>query len=130
MFVSPQEAARMIDGFMLGAVIQQDPFLEEFGSLPEEPPDEAPCWDAQPKEESHMEQGTLFDFPSPEPPKPKATHPVHSQKPTKPVTAPGRQDELPPPYVPRHYTLAEHLQWFNGDLTLALHWFNKQSIKE
>ena len=127
--VSPQEAARMIDGFMLGAVMQQDPFLEEFGSLPEEPPDEDPCWDAKPNEEPRLEQGTLFDFPSPEPPKQKETHPARSQKPTKPVTTPVRQDELPPPYVPRHITYDEYLRVFNGDHSLTLYWFNKQAIK-
>lgn len=128
MYVSPQEAARMIDSFMLGAVMQQDPFLDEFGSLPEEPPDDDPCWDVKPKEEPRLEQGTLFDFSPTEPPKPKATHPVRSQKPTKPVTEPAKQGELPPPYVPRHYTLAEHLQWFDGDLTLASHWHGKQAM--
>ncbi|MBO6031733.1 MAG: hypothetical protein J6Q22_09690 [Prevotella sp.] len=110
--------------------MQQDPFLEEFGSLPEEPPDEDPCWDAKPNEEPCLEQGSLFDFPSPEPQKQKATHPVRSQKPTKPVTAPDRKDELPPPYVPRHITYNEYLKVFNGDHTLASHWFNKKSIKE
>ena len=97
--------------------MQQDPFLEEFGSLPEEPPDEDPCWDAKPNEEPRLEQGTLFDFPSPEPPKPRATHPVRSQKPTKPVTAPVRQHELPPPYVPRHITYDEYLK--KGFIPLA-----------
>lgn len=60
MFVTPQQAARMLDDFMLGAVMQQDPLLEEFGNLPDEPPDDDPAWDAKPKEESNLEQGTLF----------------------------------------------------------------------
>ena len=110
--------------------MQQDPFLEEFGSLPEEPPDEDPCWDAKPNEEPSLEQGTLFDFPYPESPKPKATHPVRSQKPTKPVTAPVRQDEFPPPYVQRHIPYSEYLEVFCGDRALAMFWFNRQPIKE
>ena len=110
--------------------MQQDPFLEEFGSLPEEPPDEDPCWDVKPKEEPCLEQGILFDFPPTEPPKPKATHPVRPKKPTKPAVAPIRSDELPKPYVPRHITYNEYLKVFNGDHSLTLYWFNKQAIKE
>ena len=128
MFVSPQAAARMIDGFMVGAVMQQDPFLEEFGSLPEEPPDEDPCWDAKQKSESSLEQGMLFSLP--EPPKPKAIHPTRPKKPTTAAIAPIRSDELPPPYVPRHIPYNEYLKVFNGDHSLTLYWFNQQAIKE
>ena len=124
--VSPQEAARMISGFLLGAAMQQDPFLDELGSIPEEPPDEDPCWDAKPNEEPSLEQGTLFDLPSQEPKKPKATHPVRSQKQTKPVTEPVKQVELPKPYVPYHYPFKDFLKFFCGDYKLAMHWFSKQ----
>lgn len=101
----------MLDGFMLGAVMKQDPLLEEFGALPEELPNEDPCWDSKTKGEPCPEQ---------EPKKPRA-HPVRSQKPTNPVIASVRHNEIPPPYL---------LQWFNWDLMFASHRHGMQSIKE
>ena len=130
-FVSPKEAARMLDGFMIGAVMQQDPYLEEFGNLPEEPPDEDPCWDSQPKDALRLEQGTLFDLPEAVPQEPKAVHPTVSPKPTNTSTNPRQPDpDKPQPYVPRHITYAEFLKVFNGDTHLASYWFDKQNMKE
>lgn len=132
MFVSPQEVARMLDGFMLGAVMQEDPTLEELGSLPEEPPDDDPCWDMKSttgKDSPMLEQGTLFDIPEESPKKKRVIHPT--QKPNPPMQA---VKEEPPslvlkPYAPRYISYREYLQIFNGDHSLAMHWFNKQPSK-
>lgn len=127
MFVSPQEAARMLDGFILGAVMQQDPFLEEFGSLPEEPPDEDPCWDSKPNEEHRIEQGTLFDEPAPQQ---KLTPQPVSRPIAKPIArAEPEPRNVPQPYKPKHIPYRDYLRVFNGSSSLALYWFNKQAIK-
>ena len=155
MFVSPNQAARMLDDFMLGAVMQQDPFLEQFGTLPEEPPDDDPCWDAMPIGDdepiptatpiatptevhtrdttttpTHMEQGLLFGCETmptiPTKPSPQSKH-------TKPQSS---QDTKPsstlqlPIYEPHHIPYADFLKMFNGITQLAIYWFNKQNMKE
>ena len=143
--VSPQEAARMIDGFMLGAVMQQDPFLEQFGTLPEEPPDEDPCWDAVPTE---GEVGTNTDTPTVAPPPPSQRLEQGSlfgdekkvAGPTNPSTQMGRpkpravREERHSPqipiYEPHHIPYADFLKMFNGIASLAMYWFEKQKIKE
>ena len=130
MYVTPRQAARMLDDFMLGAVMQQDPLLEEFGNMPDEPQDDDPAWDMPDADESggnpSLEQGTLFEMPSrvnrKDNPHPKKHERTNTERRVTP------RDEMPPPYVPRHHSLAEHLQWFNGDLTLASHWHRKQSM--
>lgn len=152
MFVSPQEAARMIDGFMLGAVMQQDPFLEQFGELPDEPSDDAPCWDAMPigddgddkadttmvstenpapiQPPQHMEQGLLFGeeamptIPTKPSPQSKRSKPPSSQD-----TKPSSTLQLPI-YEPHHIPYADYLKMFNGITQLAIYWFNKQNMKE
>lgn len=136
--VSPREAMEYIDAFCLGAVMQEDPYLEQFGSLPDEPPDEDPCWDApvsdaEPKEEAPppLEQGLLFDFPQSEPKeaahppaKPKAVAPSERRAPTAPPHS------TPTPYTPAHIPYRQWLDIFCGDTTLALFYFNHQAIKE
>ena len=150
--VSPQEAARMIDGFMLGAVMQQDPFLEQFGELPDEPPDDDPCWDAMPigddgddksdttmvstenpetiQPPQHMEQGLLFGeealptIPTKTSPQSKRSKPPSSQD-----TKPSSTLQLPI-YEPHHISYADYLKMFNGITQLAIYWFNKQNMKE
>lgn len=156
MFVSPTQAATMIEDFMLGAVMQQDPFLEQFGEFPDEPPDDDPCWDAMPigddgddKAETtmvstenpatiqppqHMEQGLLFGeeaMPTiPNKPSPQTrkdtTAPGHKADNSKPVNP--RPSAVPPPYTPRHYPYKEILKWFNGDTALATHYFTNQKV--
>lgn len=155
MFVSPTQAATMIEDFMLGAVMQQDPFLEQFGELPDEPPDDDPCWDAMPIGDdeptptatpvatptelhnrattttpTHMEQGLLFGYEAmPTIP----TKPSPQSKRSKPTSS---QDTKPsstlqlPIYEPHHIPYADYLKMFNGISELALYWFNKQKMKE
>lgn len=138
MFVSPSDAATMINDFCIGAVMQEDPYLEQFGSLPDEPPDENPCWDstvakAEPKEEAPppLEQGLLFDFPPSEPKaaahppaKPKAAAPSERRAPTAPTHS------TQTPYTPTHIPYRQWLDIFCGDTSLALFYFNHQAIKE
>lgn len=82
-------------------------------------------------EETRLEQGSLFDFGTPAPKRPKVeNHPTRSQKATKPIATTVKPTEAPRPYVPRHYTYAEHLEWFNGMHSLSQYWFNKQNVKE
>jgi len=72
MSIGFDSAARELENFFLGAVMQQDPFLEEFSTLPDEPPDAEPCHTDQSVARSEpLEQGTLFDLPEPEPRKPR-----------------------------------------------------------
>ena len=131
--VSPREAIEYIDAFCLGAVMQEDPYLEQFGSLPDEPPDEDPCWDAAPDREEKpkpMEQGLLFDFPTPSPKGDQASaHPQHKAKPTARTDIPAKPSALKP-YVPAHIPYRQWLDIFCGDSTLALFYFNHQAIKE
>lgn len=152
MFVGPNQAARMLDDFMLGAVMQQDPFLEQFGELPDEPPDDDPCWDAMPigdddddkadttvvstenpatiQPPQHMEQGLLFGeeamptIPTKPSPQSKRSKPPSSQD-----TKPSSTQQLPI-YEPHHIPYADFLKMFNGISELALYWFNKQALKE
>ena len=129
MFVSPSQAARMLDDFMIGAVMQQDPFLEEFGNLPDEPPDEDSAWNVPDTDESGgdgLEQGMLFDLPRQEQRMAKP-HPPKSVRQSATPTA-KRAEEMPPPYVPRHFEFAEYLSWFNGDCALAAYWHGKQNM--
>lgn len=152
MFVSPNQAATMLNDFMLGAVMQQDPFLEQFGELPDEPPDDDPCWDAMPigddgddkadttmvstenpatiQPPQHMEQGLLFGeeamptIPTKPSPQSKRSKPQSSQD-----TKPSSTLQLPI-YEPHHIPYADFLKMFNGITQLAIYWFNKQNMKE
>lgn len=152
MFVSPNQAATMLNDFMLGAVMQQDPFLEQFGELPDEPPDDDPCWDAMPigddgddkadttmvstenpatiQPPQHMEQGLLFGeeamptIPTKPSPQSKCSKPQSSQD-----TKPSSTLQLPI-YEPHHIPYADFLKMFNGITQLAIYWFNKQNMKE
>lgn len=83
------------------------------------------------REETRLEQGTLFDFGTPSPKNTKvANHPTRLKKAMNPSVVSVKPDELPKPYVPRHHTYSEHLKWFNGIHDLALYWFNHQDIKD
>lgn len=145
MFVGPNQAARMLADFMLGAVMQEDPFLEQFGTLPEEPPDEDPCWDAVPTE---GEDGSNTDTSTVTPPPPSQRleqvdlfgEEKKIDVPTNPSTQMGRpkpravREERPSPklpiYEPHHIPYADFLKMFNGIAPLAMYWFEKQKIKE
>lgn len=127
MSIGYDSAARELENFFLGAVMQQDPFLEEFSTLPDEPPDAEPCHTDQSVARSEpLEQGTLFDLPEPAQRKPKATHPTVTQKPTA-TTDPDLPK--PKPYSLHHIPYADFKRIFNGDSALALYWFNKQYLK-
>lgn len=110
----------MTDGYM-----HEEPLYTKHWGSPTEPIKDTM------REEPRIGQGTLFDFDAPAPKSPKVeNHPTRSQKATKPIATPGKPTEAPKPYVPRPYTYAEHLKWFNGSHSLSQYWFNKQNIKE
>lgn len=82
-------------------------------------------------EETRLEQGSLFDFGTPAPKRPKVeNHPTRPKRTTKPIAMPVKPTEAPKPYVPRHHTYAEYLKWFNGNNSLAMYWFNRQDMKD
>ena len=125
MSIGFDSAARELENFFLGAVMQQDPFLEEFGTLPDEPPDVEPTRlrneaketpTQKPQRQPTMEQGLLFGDSSPEPPK-------KEQPPKRPIAS-----EPKPVYRPKA-TLgyADYKRIFNGDVNLAVYWYNKTS---
>ena len=132
-YVSPSQVARMIDGFMIGAVMQQDPFLEEFGSLPDEPPDEDPCWDApEPtkSEETALEQGMLFDLLPEEKHKKTSRKPVQ-KKPVIPAQKHASLDTMlpsPPRLQPLPYS--EHLKIHCGNSAAAMYWYKAERPQE
>lgn len=88
-----QEAVRALEGFFLGAALQTDPYLEGFGDLFAEPPDEpqekTPSKNPQKREMAKKEAKT------PVPPMPK----------------------------PKDISYAEMVELFCGDVRLAKHWY-------
>lgn len=116
MNMSPKKVARMEEDSMHEA---------HYGYTPTVP------FKATRREETRLEQGSLFDFgnSAPKPPK-EANHPNRHKKTMKPSPMPVKPSEAPKPYVPRHHSYNEYLKWFNGNSTLALYWFNQQNIKE
>ena len=132
----------MITDFCLGAVMQQDPYLEEFGTLPDEPPDVAPCWtnddsiadsetcrrvfNKEPQKKVKTEQPDLFAVPTDTPtvkatPKPSLSA-THTNTPTT--------STLPKPYVPSPIPYAQWLAIFCGDKTLAYWYYSHQCGNE
>lgn len=103
--------------------MQTDPFLDgmddPYGDGPDDTDEPSPT----------MEQGLLFDVPSPrQEPKPQ---PVSRQE-AKPIAQAEQLEprDIPPPYRPKHIPYRDFLTVFNGSSSLALYWFNKQAIKE
>ena len=132
-YVSPSQAARMIDGFMLGAVMQQDPFLEEFGSLPEEPPDEDPCWDAPDStepDEASLEQGMLFDLPPETDPKKTVPKPVQKVSPIPAQKPSDLLGTLPAPSRLNPLPYSEHLKIHCGNSAAAMYWYKAERPQE
>ena len=124
MFVSPQQAARMIDGFMIGAVMQQDPDLEEFGKMPDEPPDDDPCWESptnHTEAKPHLEQTMLFQIGEPTGEGERKKTPATKKKASaEKVRESAPSPEYPPPRV---LMFSDYRAMFCGDMPLARHWY-------
>ena len=126
--------------------MQQDPYLEQFGTLPDEPPDDDPCWtnddsiadsetcrrvfNREPRKQVKTEQPDLFAVPTDTPTATARAAITPTAKPRQSATPIRPNSPLPKPYEPSFIPYAQWLAIFCGDKTLANWYYSHQSGNE